>query len=164
MSVAFARYKNALVLCLSQYQFIEESLRYCLIRCHATARFRLDGFLEYEIPLKAIEDAAVGRLIEWYKPYTKNQALIAELRKIKSARDHIAHMGLVLSLEEQMDEGFLEQKADELDTSHTEARQCFMRLLDEMRQTDEAVERAYALLRAEYEARHTAPPQPFVQN
>src|SRR5690554_3281623 len=110
MSDAFTRHKNALVVCLSTYQFIEESLKSCLIRVNATIKFRLDGYLPYEIPTKAIEEAALGRLIEWYKPYVADQSLIPALKKVKEERDLLAHQGLLLTLEEQINEPLLEQK------------------------------------------------------
>lgn len=139
------------------YQFIEESLRFCLIRCHATIKFRLEGYLGYEVPYKAIGDAALGRLIEWYRPYTENQTLIEELRKIKSARDQTAHESL-LSLSEHHEEGIL-AKTTALEASHAEARACFLRLVDEMHRTDRAVNRAYENLRATYAARRMDLPE-----
>ena len=70
----------------------------------------MDGLLSYDIPLKSIEDAALGRLIEWYKTFTKDEDLVTQLRKITAMRDHVAHQGLVFSLQEQFDETFLNQK------------------------------------------------------
>ncbi|PZP25812.1 hypothetical protein [Pseudomonas kuykendallii] len=81
MSEPFNKYSQQLTFCMMKS--IEFGLKYCLIRCHATVTFRLDGYLPYEIPLKAIEDAPLGKLIELYKPYTTNTPLIQELRKIK---------------------------------------------------------------------------------
>lgn len=110
MPVTFKQYTNALLQCLGQYQFIEEALRFCLVRCHATTKFRLDGFFPYQAPLQAIEDAALGRLIDWYKTYTNNSELILDLRSIKAARDHIAHRGLALTLEEQEVKNFFHSR------------------------------------------------------
>lgn len=147
MTNAFLRYKDQLTHCLATYQFIEECLRFCLVRCHATIQFRLEGYLPYDPPGKAIADAALGRLIDWYKLYTTNLELISELRVIKSTRDHIAHQGLVLTFEEQANDAFLELKTKELEQAYAKADACFHELLNEMEITDEAVNRAYKKLK-----------------
>ena len=54
---SFQQYSDALLRCLGTYQFIEEGLRFCLVRYHATTLFRLEGYVAYKVPLKAIEDA-----------------------------------------------------------------------------------------------------------
>jgi hypothetical protein len=161
MPVTFKQYTDALLQCLGQYQFIEEALRFCLVRCHATTKFRLDGFFPYQAPLQAIEDAALGRLIDWYKTYTNNSELISDLRSIKAARDHIAHRGLALTLEEQESEEFLSQQVTELGEALIRAQDCFSRLMSEMEATDKAVNRAYAAMQAEYNARREPAPPPF---
>lgn len=161
MSAAFKRYTESFLHCLMLYQFIEESLRFCLVRCHATIKFRLEGYLTYESPLQAIEDAALGRLIDWYNPFTTNKDLIRDLRHIKTVRDHVAHQGLVFTLEEQLNEKLLEQKSEELEVAKAEAEHCFKLVTQEMNATDEMVNRAYAVLRAENEARNGELPPPF---
>jgi len=129
------------------YQYIEFSLRFCLHRCHATIKFRLDDCLPYESPFNAIEDAALGRLIEMYKVFTSNNSLIIDLRKIKSERDRIAHQGYVLTLEEQVNDVFLSEKMKELEASHEEAEACLKGLRTEMEKTDEVVKSSYSELR-----------------
>ncbi|MHB1141535.1 MAG: hypothetical protein ACYC1T_07255 [Sulfuricaulis sp.] len=161
MSATFKQYSDYLLQCLGTYQFIEEALRFCLVRCHATTQFRLDSFLTYKVPIQAIEDASLGRLIEWYKTYTKNTDLIRDLRAMKTVRDHVAHQGLALTLEEQTNENFLLEKITELKQAHARANECFKRLTGEMEATDEAVNRAYRLLQADYIARGEQAPTPF---
>jgi hypothetical protein len=162
MSTAFLRYRDQLTGCLMTYQFIEEGLRFCLIRYHATVKFRLDGFLPYELPLQSIEDAALGRLIDWYKVYAKNTELIRELRRIKSMRDHVAHQGLALTLEEQMNESLLDEKTKELEEAYAKANACFLQLVREMEAAEESVSRAYDQLKAERDAQALPVPEPFV--
>ncbi|MCQ4271486.1 hypothetical protein NA655_10690 [Pseudomonas kuykendallii] len=148
MSEPFNKYSQKLTFCMMTYQFIEFGLKHCLIRCHATVKFRLDGYLPYEIPLTTIEDAPLGKLIELYKPYTTNTPLIQELRKIKKDRDMIAHQGYLLTLEEQADGEFLIKQADALEASHRQADECMKKLHIEMGATDRIVSDAYAELRS----------------
>jgi hypothetical protein len=157
----YKQYTQAVLQCLGTYQFIEEGLRSCLIRIHATTQFRLEGYFPYEMPLKAIDEAALGRLVEWFKTYTENVDLIKDLRAIKTARDRIAHRGLLLSLEEQVDEAYLDQQIAELKEADARADDCFKRVLKEWEFAENAVTRAYDVLKVESKASGTKPPPPF---
>jgi hypothetical protein len=143
----FQNYSRRLSGCLLTYQFIELSLRLCLYRCHAIVKFRLDGHLPYEAPIEALEDAALGRLIDWYKVFTTNQALIQNLRKIKTERDHLAYQGYLVTLEEQENDTFLIDKARELEAAHQRAKACQEQLQVEVETTDRIVNEVYAALR-----------------
>ncbi len=141
------------------YQFIEFGLRFCLHRCHASIKYRLDGYLHYEAPLQAVEDAALGRLIEWYKGFTTNEALIKDLRGIKSERDRVAHQGYVLTLEEQRDDAFLAREAEKLEASHAKAEACLKALHAEMQTTDDVINAIYSDYRAKKAAQGAASPE-----
>lgn len=148
MSDQFDNFSRKVTLCMMTYQFIEYSLRFCLHRCHAIIKFRLDGHLTYEVPTQSVEDAALGRLIDWYKTFTSNTALIKQLRSIKAERDRIAHQAYVLTLEEQRDDVFLARRIGELEAIHERARACLLDLQSEMEGTDKVVNEVYAELRA----------------
>lgn len=98
--------------------------------------------------MQAIEDAALGRLIDWYKTYTTNDALINQLRELKGERDRMAHQGYLLNLEEQRDDDFLHQEAAKLKEAHKRAKACLGALQPEMQRTDDLVKSVYAELRA----------------
>jgi hypothetical protein len=157
----YKQYTQTLLLCLGTYQFIEEGLRSCLVRIHATTQFRLEGFFPYEVPLNAIDDAALGRLIDSFKTYTNNADLIKDLHAIKGARDRIAHRGLLLSLEQQVDEAYLDEQIAELKEADARAEDCLKRVLKEWESAENAVTRAYEALKAESTAAGTKPPPPF---
>jgi hypothetical protein len=164
MSEQFDHYFRKLTLCMMTYQFIEYSLRFCLHRCHAIIKFRLDGHLPYDAPTQSIEDAALGRLIDWYKTFTSNQPLIKELRNIKAERDRIAHQAYVLTLEEQRNDKFLLEKAEELEATHQRAQACLQGLQAEMEKTDKVVNEVYAELRTRNLSRgKTLPASPIVE-
>ena len=156
----FQRYSDQFLRCLGTYQFIEEGLRFCLIRCHATTHFRLDGFLPYHIP-KGLTEAALGRLIDWYSVYTENDNLIRELRKIKQSRDYFAHRGLALTVEESSDELFMSDLLRNLEQAQLSADKCFGELVKEMETVDDAVNRAYEVLKADRARNNREPPKTF---
>jgi len=159
--VTFQRYSDRLLLCLGTYQFIEEALRFCLIRCHATTKFRLDGYLPYHLSFRGIEDAALGRLIEWYKSYTVNEDLIRDLQRIKKTRDYFAHRGLALTVEESSDGVFMSDLLTKLERAQAQADECFEQLKGEMQATDDAVNKAYKALKTDYAANDKTPPKAF---
>lgn len=159
MSDQFQQYFMKLTLCMMTYQFIEFGLRYCLHRCHATVKFRLHEYLPYQPSIAAVEDAALGRLVDWYKSYTDNEALIREIRVIKADRDRIAHQGYVLTIEEQADDEFLLAETRKLEVAHTKAEECLERLRAEMEKTDAVVNRAYSELRAKATAQGQSLPE-----
>lgn len=147
MADSFEAYSRQLTLCMMTYQFIEFGLRFSLHRCHAVTKFRLEGYLPYSYRFEAIEEAALGRLVEWFKAYTTNTSLIEDLRKIKKKRDEVAHQGYVFTIEEQRDDALLKAKTEELVGAHAQAKECYERLQEEMHRVDEVVNRAYADLK-----------------
>ncbi|MBI3145400.1 MAG: hypothetical protein HYZ18_09110 [Pseudogulbenkiania sp.] len=157
----FNTYTSELVGCLATYQFIEEGLRFCLFRYHATVKFRLDGYAEYEVPFASIEDAALGRLLEWFKTYCHKPDLLQSLRSVKVTRDQLAHRGLALTLSEQVDETFLDSQIADLKAAKAIADACFKELLREMEAADAMVAKAYETLVAERVAVAGEIPVPF---
>lgn len=151
MTQQFKEYSDALASCMATYQFIEESLKFCLYRCHAIVRFRLYGVLSYSIPFNAIDNAALGRLIDYYKVFTENENLINNLRLLKKHRDHCAHKGYLLTEDEQDDDALLQDRKEELQEFHNKADLCMRDLKVEMETVEKLVEGVYAKLRTEQE-------------
>jgi hypothetical protein len=161
MSDQFLHYTKQLTLCMLQYQYIEFALRGCIVRYHATAKFRLDGYLPYEVPLEAIDGAALGLLVKWFKLFSTNIALVKELNKLKVERDRLAHQGFVFTYEEQNNDAILSEKTKELEGAHRRAEECFARVHAELEQAEQVVQRAYSDIRAKREAEGLTPPEPF---
>lgn len=97
MSKHLSLYSEKLAQCMLNYQFLEESLRYCLYRCQTLVQLRIASELPYEVPLKTIDESAMPRLIELFKPFSRNEALIQKLRLVNNHRDLLAHEGLLFS-------------------------------------------------------------------
>ena len=149
MSTHLALYTDMQARCMIHYQFIEESLRFCLYRCHTLIQFRLVGKLPYAVPLKMIDDAAMGRLIELFKPYTGNESLISKLRLINNHRDALAHQGLMLIDDEQAESQHLSDKSQELKAFLSEAEHCVAMIRQEAQMLDEIVKQEYQGLEQE---------------
>ncbi|MTI64536.1 hypothetical protein [Methylophaga sp.] len=93
MSKQLAPYPEKLARCMVNYQFLEEGLRFCLYRCHTLIQLRILSSLPYEVPLKTIDESSLPRLIELFKPFSRNESLIQKLRLVNNHRDSLAHDG-----------------------------------------------------------------------
>jgi hypothetical protein len=143
------------------YQYVEFGLKSCLIRFHAAIRYRLAGYLPYEVPFDAIEGAALGLLVKWFKLYSTNQLLIGSVNKIKGERDFVAHQGYVFTMEEQSDAAHIEKRLRDLEEAHQRAEDCLSLLQPEIERAEGIVQRAYSELRIRCEAEGTSPLEAF---
>ncbi len=148
MSHHFIEYTGTLAKCMMAYQFIEEGLKFCLYRCHAVVRFRLWGLIPYDVPMKSIDNSALGRLIGQYKTFTKNEGLLTALKTIEKHRNYCAHKGYVLTSAEQSDSNYLTEKNEELNEFLISAEECIKLLNIEMEVLDKKVEEVYVELRS----------------
>lgn len=80
---------------LTYYQILEESLKEVLKSCHEIIQLQTKGVFSYQIPIKSIENSAMGRLIEMFKVFFPDKELINLLKKVKNERDEIAHKGYI---------------------------------------------------------------------
>jgi len=161
MSDSFYQYAQRLTLCMLKYQYIEYALKSCLIRYHAAARYRLAGYLPYEVPLDAVENAAMGQLVKWFKSYSENGLLQTSLNKIKSERDYVAHQGFIFTIEKETDDAVILEKLKELEASHQRAEDCLATLFSEIEHAEKVVQLAYTDLRTRSQAEGKSPLEAF---
>ena len=114
------------------YQFIEEGLRFCLYRQHAIVAMRVKTILPYKPPFESIQNAAMGKLINYFQTFCDNEGLLKSLNEIKKKRDHLAHQGYLLTFEKQNDPKFVSDQLIELEAAYKEAKACFSALQNEM--------------------------------
>lgn len=143
MAKQIAPYPEKLAKCMVNYQYLEEGLRFCLYRCQTFVHLRVSSSLAYEVPLKTIDDAALPRLIELFKPFSRNESLIQKLRLVNNHRDSLAHEGgMIASVGEQSPEN---EKA--LEAFLMAAEESVAMLKEEAVYIDEQVKREYQRLK-----------------
>ena len=130
--------------CILAYQFIEECLRQCLYRQHTIARKKLEGLLPYNTPLESINNAAMGKLVLYFRTFNNDDQLISLLNQTKKNRDTIAHQGYLMSYEEQNDQEFIERKHEELKASLAQAQECLALVHAEMEKLEASVNKLYS--------------------
>ncbi|MEX1201098.1 MAG: hypothetical protein WEB02_09955 [Methylophaga sp.] len=146
MSKHAATYSDMLAKCMLDYQFMEESLRFCLYRCQTLINLRLTELLPSELQLKNIDESALPRLIELFKPHTDNEALIHQLRLVSNHRDALAHQGLMLMGNGQQAAQLLSEQNPELQAFLSAAEQCIPMIQQEAEMLDKLVKQEYQRL------------------
>lgn len=134
------QYIDLLPQCMLNYQFIEEGLRFCLYRQHAIVAMRVKTILPYKPPFDSIQNAAMGKLISYFKTFCDNEELLKSLNDVKTKRDHLAHQGYLLTFEEQSDLKFVSDQLVELEFAYKEAKNCFAAIQSEMWRINNLVE------------------------
>lgn len=137
-----APYPEKLANCMVNYQYLEEGLRFCLYRCQTFIHLRVSSALAYEAPLKSIDEAAMPRLIELFKPFSRNESLIQKLRLVNNHRDSLAHEGGLIQTGDQTPEN---EKA--LEAFLMAAEECTALLREESTYIDEQVRQEFQRLK-----------------
>src|SRR5262249_44551111 len=136
-SSAYYRYSQSLQQIMLDSQFLEESLRMCLVRVYALIHTKLKGEVAFKLPLKELERDEIGRLICKLEQFINDADLIAALKVVQRARNHYAHRGMLLTTEEQGSVAFLEGETRAIHGTRRIARECLAKLLAEWQRLEE---------------------------
>jgi hypothetical protein len=79
------QYIDLLPQCMLNYQFIEEGLRFCLYRQHGIVAMKVRSILPYKPPMHSIQDAAMGKLITYFRAFCDDEALLSNLNEVKKS-------------------------------------------------------------------------------
>lgn len=130
-SSAFHRYSQSLQLIMMDFQYIEEGLRMCLLRAYALIHIRMKSILPFHPPFDALQKDALGRLVSKFEQFSDDKELISGLRDIQPFRNRCAHRGMLLTVEEQKDVGFLSTETKAIEAKRVSAQECLGKLLAE---------------------------------
>ena len=131
--VDIKEYEKAVVDCLWTLQMVEMSLKLSIKQFHGIITEKVEDLFPYNPPLKSIETAAMGRLIEFYKQFSDDNALIQDLKNLTKMRNEIAH-GAFLVHSEYIDT-FPKDALDKVSEANELAQTCMIALVDEHVQT-----------------------------
>jgi hypothetical protein len=88
---------------LSGCQLVEQELKLYVTRAFALAKKCIGHRMAFKMSGDDYEDASLERLIEVFRKFTNNEALISDLRKFKKERNFLSHKGIAYCLD-PMDE------------------------------------------------------------
>jgi len=96
------------------------------------ARQRLKGLLSYNAPMASIQDAAMGKLIQYFQVFSDDKTLLKTLNEVKARRDYLAHQGYLLSSQEQTNDLAIETRRKEIQDDLHKAKECLDAMYSEM--------------------------------
>lgn len=139
-------YYKAVTRCMMTFQFIEEAIRMALTRLESLIYFRVKEFTPYDLKprFSSIRNAAMGRLIDMLKIYSDDAGLIAALRRIKEARDQVAHQALLMTVDEFQDRERVDLKISDLKQLYVDAEALLQRICEKWGHLDETLNRITA--------------------
>jgi len=113
------------------YQFVEEALKTCLRTQHAIVHGKLNGVLKYNPPISSIDNAAMGRLVQYFKVFCDDNELLELLKDVQPRRNDAAHQGYLLMSAEQNDSMLIEGKIEQAKQDLDQANECLAKLHQE---------------------------------
>ena len=134
-------YFDEVTRCMMSFQYIEEALKMVLVRLESLTYFRLRGYTHYDLKPKidSIQNAAMGRLIDFLKIYTDDPKLIEDLKVVKKQRDLIAHQSLLMTVEQLKDDDFIQLKFSELEKVKECSNSLLMKICDRYKDLDKTL-------------------------
>jgi hypothetical protein len=143
-------YFDAVTKCLMSFQYMEEVLKMILIRLESLTYFCLKPYTPYNLKPKyiAIENSAMGRLIDMLSTYTDDKSLITELRKIKKKRDQLAHRSLLMTVDDVQDKINMYLKISELEELTKTSNELLNKLVEKWQGLDGLLNKIAAEQRA----------------
>ena len=124
------RYKKEFLRALEKFQFIEETLKMCLLSAIEIARIQLSPYFPIKYQSKDIKKLPLGPLINIFIKINDDRTLHRDLRKIREKRNQVAHESLLFTLGELNDKSFITNKIAEMKEIADCAEKIHGRVLD----------------------------------
>lgn len=125
-----SRYKDELHRALERCQFIEETLKMCILSAIEIARIQVSPYFPIKYPKKDINNLPLGPLANAFSKINDDAELHRDLREITKERNQVAHQSLLFTLGELRDESFMTNKISEMKDIADRATIIHERVLD----------------------------------
>ena len=110
MSVRLERaYRKELHNALEKCQFIEETLRMCILSAVEIARLQLSPHFPVKYKAEDISKLPLGALVSVFSKINSDTALQDDLRKITKDRNEVAHRSLLFTIGELKDKAHMSE-------------------------------------------------------
>jgi hypothetical protein len=100
-------YREELNKALEKCQFIEETLKKCIISALEIARFQTSPYFPINIKSEDISKLPLGPLVRYFSKINNNLALHEALRNIIKERNYVAHQSYLFTFGELEDENHM---------------------------------------------------------
>ena len=110
MSVKLEKaYKDELHRALEKCQFIEETLKMCLLSAIEVARIQVSPHFPIKYKAEDISNLPLGPLVKAFSKINDNTVLHNDLREITKERNQVAHRSLLFTIGELDDEAHMSE-------------------------------------------------------
>jgi len=100
-------YRDELHRALEKCQFIEETLKMCLLSAIEIARIQVSPHFPLKIKAEDISNLPLGPLVKAFSKINDDTALHDDLRKITKERNQVAHRSLLFTIGELQDKAHM---------------------------------------------------------
>lgn len=97
------KYRKELHNALEKFQFIEETLRMCILSALEIARLELSSYFPIKYKDEDISKLSLGSLVTIFSKINNDSTLQKDLKNIVKSRNHVAHQSLLFTLGELED-------------------------------------------------------------
>jgi len=123
-------YKNELYNALEKCQFIEETLKMCLISAVEITRIQVSPYFPLKYKAEDISNLPLGPLVNAFSKISNDSALLNDLRNITKDRNHVAHRSLLFTIGEMGDSVHMTKATSKLKEIAERASEIHNRVLD----------------------------------
>jgi len=123
-------YDRELSNALEKCQFIEDTLRHCIISALDIARLQSPPQTLPKLKSEDIEKLPLGGLIDAFSKINDDTALHNDLKEFKQHRNDIAHRSRLFTIGELQDETYMKEKTRKMKDIVTHATDLHHRLLE----------------------------------
>jgi len=135
--IAYRQYALAVQSILTDFQFIEESLKMYLGLSFRLIKRRIHKDIPFSFSRKDVQNLPLRKLISEFKKLNSNNDLGARLSKLTQVRNRIAHQSFLHTFKEQKDPKFLDKERERLEKLKTHTKACVYDLVAEITKLDE---------------------------
>ncbi len=131
MSVKLEKaYKDEMHRALEKCQFIEETLKMCLLSAIEIARIQVSPRFSLKYKAEDISNLPLGPLVNAFAKINDDTALQNDLRKITKERNQVAHRSLLFTIGELEDSAYMSEATLKMKDIADRATEIHHRVLD----------------------------------
>jgi hypothetical protein len=123
-------YRKELQNALEKCQFIEETLRMCILSALEIARLQLSSYFPVKYKSEDIGKLSLGTLVNIFSKINDDTVLQRDLKSILHERNDVAHRSLLFNLGELRDETHMTEAAEKMKDVVRRATEIHSRTLD----------------------------------
>jgi len=132
-STEVANYMNTAQRVVLQFQFVEEALKAYISVVRDILQASIPAEIDFRQSHEEIDSMPLGRLIQTFGRYTRNQELLRQLTQLTPLRNHVAHKALAYGFYSSFTEDIeFEQESKALEDARQASGSAFLALNTEI--------------------------------